>query len=157
MKKLFKTFALSVIACALCVCAAALSACGGGGTKTYNGTYVGEYSYVSGDTTYGIKVSVEVEDNVIQSVTKLESDLVDVTPPIPNVWTEENVANWNDNLSGLLEKYAGKTVAEIKAIKVTVNDTGAPTLAADKFDGLVISGATQGSGRLLLAIQNALK
>lgn len=154
MKRLFKTFALSVIACALCAC---IAVAGCGGSKAYNGTYVGEYSYMSDETHYGIKVSVVVENDVIQSVTKLESDLVEVSPAIPDVWSEQNVANWNDNLSGLLEKYKGKTVAEIKAIKVTVAADGLPTLSAEEFNGLVISGATQSSGRLLLAVQNALK
>lgn len=156
MKKLFKTIALTVVCAALCVGIVALAGCGGG-EKTYNGTYVGEYSYTYSGTNYGIKVSVVVEDNVIQSVEKLQSDYVDVTPVIPDMWSQEDVANWNNNLSGLLASYEGKTVAEIKAIKVTVAESGEPTLDKDEYDGLVISGATVGSGRVLLAVQNALK
>lgn len=157
MKKLFKTVALTIITAALCVGIVALAGCGGG-DKTYNGTYVGEYSYTSSGTNYGIKVSVEVENNVIKSVTKMESDYVEVTDPMPEYgWTEENVAAWNNGLSNLLASYAGKTVSEIKAIKVTVKDSGEPNLPVDEYNGLVITGATVGSGRLLLAVQDALK
>lgn len=157
MKKLFKTLALLVVTVALCIGVVAFAGCGGG-DKTYNGTYVGEYSYTSSGTNYGIKVSVEVEDNVIKSVTKLDSDYVEVTSAMPEYgWTEEKVTVWNNGLDNLLASYTGKTVAEIKAIKVTVKDSGEPSLTAENFDGLVITGATVGSGRVLLAVQNALK
>ena len=55
---------------------------------------------------------------------------------------------------------AFRTFKEIRAINVAVKDDGEPYTTDDgvqvNYGGLVITGATMGSGRLLLAVQNAL-
>ena len=111
-------------------------------------TYEGEYSYTAWGTNYGIKVYVTVSDNTIQNVTVLDSDYVEVT----DRWEDKNI--WIDGLDGLLATYKGKTVGEILSATVVTDDTGVPGSVSDS--SLMISGATQGSGRLLLAVQNAL-
>lgn len=148
MKRFLKALAL-VAATACCVCALALAGCGG---KSYSG----EYHYDNYGTEYGIKVSVKVDDGVIKSVKVVDSDYVEVSAVYDNLWTQENIDNWVNNLNSLLAKYEGKTVEEVLAINVPVGDTGAPE-TPQTYDGLVITGATQSSGRLLLAVQNALK
>lgn len=73
-------------------------------------------------------------------------------------WTNANASNWTNNESWLLQKYEGWSVADILDIKVFIKETGEP-YGIDKNSGLndlVITGSTQGSGRLLLAIQDAL-
>ncbi len=119
-------------------------------------TYEGEYSYenawVAGSY-YGIKVSVSVDDNTdtIISVSVLDSDYIEVS----DSWTDK--ALWEDGLEELLNSYAGKSVAEVLAVTVTTSDSvpGQPEEVSDS--SYVITGATQGSGRLLLAVQNALE
>ena len=111
-------------------------------------TYEGEYSYTAWGTNYGIKVYVTVSDNTIQNVTVLDSDYVEVT----DSWEDKNI--WIDGLDGLLATYKGKTVGEILSATVVTDDTGVPGSVSDS--SLMISGATQGSGRLLLAVKNAL-
>jgi uncharacterized protein with FMN-binding domain len=126
----------------------------------------GEYHYANayGGSDYGIKVRVVTKDSTILKVTKLSSDYVDATA---KEYGYTNYDSWANGLSGLLAKYEGKTVAEIKAITV-VADTetvgsaetyfssvkGQPSSVSDS--NYVITGATQGSGRLMLAVQNAL-
>ena len=94
-------------------------------------------------------------------------------------WTNKNADDWTSHTSWLLQQYVGWSVADIKAITVytdygytTVtsgsgtaqvvdkNSKGEP-YAVDynaelKASELLKTGATQGSGRLLLAVQNAL-
>ena len=78
----------------------------------------------------------------------LESDYTEVT----DSWEDKDI--WINNLDSLLAAYEGKTVAEIFDVDVTVDGNGQPTAVSDSE--LMISGATQGSGRLMLAVQNAL-
>lgn len=152
MKKFTKIMtALAVIGCSACV--AAFAGC------SKDSSYTGEYQYTASGTNYGIKVSVTVDsDNVITSVKKVDSDYVDVTEALPDYgWTQENVDNWNNNLDALLKSYEGKTVEEVLALTVTVSESGAPSTDSEELGGLIITGATMGSGRLLLAVQDALK
>ncbi len=157
MKKLFKVMLL-VVAVACCACAMAFAGCGG--SKTYEGEY--HYANPWGGNDYGVKVKVEVKDDKIQKVTLVDCDYVVVT----DSWADK--AKWNDGVNALLAKYEGKTVAEVKAIEVKTNpetvgsaDTyfsavkGQPD-NGQALGGLLITGATQGSGRLVLAVQNAL-
>lgn len=76
-------------------------------------------------------------------------------------WGESDKLNWLNKESWLLQQYEGWSVADILAIKVFYDENGEPYSQADNTDfaasGLVLSGATQGSGRLLIAVQNALK
>ncbi|MDE6441292.1 MAG: FMN-binding protein [Clostridia bacterium] len=125
--------------------------------KTYNG----EYSYTQYGTNYGVKVAVTVdEDNEIEKVRILGSDYVEVSEPSGN-WTQENYDNWKNNVSSLLKEYEGKKVSEILAMKVATKDKAPLSKDDDGFTAydsdLLISGATLGSGRLLLAVQDALK
>ena len=100
-----------------------------------------------------------------------------VSPAMPNYgWTDDAVKNWTEHESWLMQQYEGRTVAEILDLKVYtdygyksdgnggwIQDYG--TMGEPcKIDfnkgleesGLLISGATQGSGRVALAIQDAL-
>lgn len=126
--------------------------------KTYNG----EYSYTQYGTNYGVKVAVTVDDdNEIEKVRILGSDFVEVSEPGGN-WTQENYDNWKNKLASLLKEYEGKKVSEVLAMKVAVGEDKAPLAKDDDgftaYDSdLLISGATLGSGRLLLAVQDALK
>ena len=102
------------------------------------------------------------------------------TPAQTNVysygWTDANSSNWSTHESWLLQQYVGWSVADILDINVYTNFgyklvTGGRVLDTDSmgepygtdFNGelkgsdLLITGATQGSGRLLLAVQDALK
>lgn len=128
----------------------ALAGCG----SVYDGTYEGEYHYTEYGTEYGIKVKVEVEKDVITAITVLPSDFVEATP-VEYGWDDS--ALWSQGRAQLLQKYVGRTVGEIKAEKVPVDSVGAPITEGANYDGLLVSGATQSSGRLLLAVQNALK
>ncbi len=123
----------------------------------------GEYHYANpwGGADYGIKVNVVVNGDVVKSVTVVDSDYTSVT----DSWGDK--ATWINGLDGLLSKYEGKKVAELLALDVAVN---AETVNAggyyssvqgqpdngQELGGLLITGATQGSGRLLLAVQDAL-
>ncbi len=160
MKKLFKAFLLvAVVAC--CAVAVAFAGCG---DKTTGTTYEGDYHYSQthgvNTTVYGIKVKVTVDGDKITKVEKVASDYVEVTTSttVPGRWEQAQIDNWNNNLGALLKAYEGKTVAEIKALEVKCTDS-VPDKKADQSWGdsaLCISDATQGSGRVLLAVQNAL-
>ncbi|MDE7439340.1 MAG: hypothetical protein K2N23_02385 [Clostridia bacterium] len=75
-------------------------------------------------------------------------------------WSEESYEDWLNKESWLLQQYEGKSVAEVLAIKVFYDENGEPYSTKDNAEfatsGLVMTGATQGSGRLLKAVQNAL-
>ena len=94
-------------------------------------------------------------------------------------WSDANSSNWSDHESWLLQQYVGWSVADVLAIDVytdygytLVTVDGKTTQALDKnsngepygtsfnselsSSGLLVTGATQGSGRLLLAVQTAL-
>lgn len=72
-------------------------------------------------------------------------------------WDVKNANTWLNDEAWLLQKYEGMAVADVLAIKVFIKTTGEP-YSSDKnnFGELIITGSTQGSGRLLLAVQNAL-
>ena len=87
-------------------------------------------------------------------------------------WTDATAANWTNHTSWLLQQYVGLSVADVLAMNIytdygyTVDATvdmdskGEPyekNFNADlNASGLLVTGATQGSGRLALAIQDAL-
>ena len=120
---------------------------------------VGEVSYTEWGTNYGIKVQVEVKSSSkgdrIKEVTVLDSDYVSATE-----W--EGRESWDNNLQNLLNAYRGEYVKDILAKEVATNEIGAP-IASDEEgfknygEEFIITGATLGSGRLMLAVQNALK
>ncbi len=158
MNKILKFIAAAGLAVTVSAGALSFAACGGGNEEVYNGTYSGEYSYQNpyGDDRYGVKVSVEVEDNVIKNVVIVNSDYTEASPAMGK-WNPEL---WFENAQSVLVKYRGKTVSEILAITVECDENGEPVASTEQkpvnYDGLIQSGATLSSGRLLKAVQNAL-
>ncbi len=152
MKKLSKLiFILAMTAATACTCA--LAGC------SQKQTVTGEISYTQYGTNYGIRVSVEVQSDKggdrISKVTVLDSDFVEASE-----W--EGKEDWDKNLDTLLLAYRGEYVADILAKKVAVDGDGAPLGSdtegfVDFGKDFITTGATVGSGRLLLAIQDALK
>lgn len=75
-------------------------------------------------------------------------------------WSNSAAANWTTNESWLLQQYEGLAVSDVLEMSVFIKETGEP-YSKDKngdlgANNLLITGSTQGSGRLLLAVQNAL-
>lgn len=154
-KKILKIAACACLAGALSAGGLALSGCG-----WTTETWEGEYQYTNYGVNYGVKVSVEVQSDEkgdrIRKVTVVDSGYTEVSDAM-NTWTEENRQNYFNNLQTLLNTYRGMYVADVLAIEVPVNSAGEP-IADDYPDSApVISGATQSSARLLLAVQDALK
>lgn len=145
MRKLVKVISLAV-AVAGCACAVALAGC----SKTAK--YSGDYHYATDYGTYGVKVSVEVEGDVIKSVKLVDSDYI-VASDSYATWDRNT---WSNGADELLAKYEGKTVSEVLAITVSTAESGQPE-SGQALGGLKVTGSTQSSGRLLLAVQDALK
>lgn len=148
----FRNF-LAVSALTVSCGAMVFAGCGGGNeTKTVEG----DYHYVTDYGTYGVKVSVEVEDSSvgykIKKVSLIDCDYT-VTTSAQYGFADE--AKWNGGLNALLDVYSGRTVSSVLEKKVTTDASSAPTAVSDS--AFVIAGVTQSSGRLLLAVQNALK
>lgn len=143
MKKKFLAVALAAVS--VCALSVGLTACGGEEAKTYEG----EYSYENYNTNYGVKVKVTVTGDKIDKVEIVDSDYVQVTES----WTDKQT--YLDGEKKLLDSFAGKTVEAVMDYSVTKDDKGGPT--AVTAEGLsVITGATQSTGRLILAVQDAL-
>lgn len=144
-------------------------------------TFKGEYKYANthGSGFYGASVSVSVKDGKITAVTVAEdtADLFNLT----SVWTSNyqpdgtptaGKQNWMDHGAEMANSFVGLSVADVMAIKVKVSESGEPNTSAEDVitgvpTGLIViqggvgniaegAGATQSSGRLILAIQNAL-
>ena len=126
-----------------------LAACGGN-TTTLEGEYHYANSYSAGAPDYGVKVEVTVntDDNTIEKVEIVESDYVQCTES----WKDRNI--YVNGEAELLAAYEGLEVDDVLAMTVTLNDKGIPTAVSES--DLLITGATQGSGRLLKAVQDAL-
>ncbi len=154
MKKSTKLLTAAILS-AVCACGAAVfSGCAPKKTVT------GEMSYTQYGVNFGIKVNVEVQSDPkgdrIRKVTVVDSDLVSASP---DGWDS---SNWYDNLDTLLLAYRGEYVADVLAKEVLTSAEGAPLTTEDKGfvnygDNFITSHATLGSGRLLIAVQNALK
>lgn len=142
----FKLIKLPAYAAAALCCALAFGACGKSNGKTVNG----DYHYDTDYGTYGVKVQVIVDDGVIGSVSITDSDYIEVS----DGW--EGSKLWYDGADALLAEYSGKTVEEVLAIEVSCSESGQPVSGQD-LGGLIVSGSTQSSGRLLLAVQDALR
>ena len=179
MKKMFK--ALSVLAATAAVGTGVAFAAGC--NTGLNGTYQGEYHYTGAHgSVYGMVVEVTVENNIITKVRDItntdlslqsKTDYVTgevtenvnwtvVSNAMPDYgWLEDNVKKWTTYESKLLQQYEGWSVADILDIKVFIKETGevydAEDNAAFNTSGLLIGGATQSSGRLLLAVQDAAR
>ncbi len=122
-----------------------LAACGGNTT-----TLEGEYQYTAWNTNYGVKVEVTVnkDDNTIEKVEIVESDYVQCTES----WEDRNI--YVNGEAELLAAYEGISVDDVLAMTVTLDKDGIPTAVSES--DLLITGATQSSGRLLKAVQDAL-
>ncbi len=170
MKKIFKTLAVCAVAGTLCAGVAAMAGCAGK-TETYTGEYKYDNSYSLGKF-YGVKVKVEVKGDKITKVTyeadKADGSYVNVSPtwqansPVEGSLGAEATKAATDKY--LEDTFVGKKVSEIKALKVAVSDSGEP-LVLDKDpnknkqtldSAYILAGATQTSGRFVLAVQNAL-
>ena len=136
--------ALSVIAFAAC-----------GGEKTYEGEYSYAHPYApDSGAKYGAKVKVTVKGGVILSVA-VEDD-TDTFFNLTSSWDDK--ATWQNGQAAFLKSFEGLKVADIQAIKVACADNGVPSGITGAPSTLkVVTGATQSSGRVILAVQNALK
>ena len=125
----------------------------------------GEYHYAnpwdSKSPDYGVKVKVVVEEDIIQSVTIVESDYVQASA----TWTDRD--NYLAQEAELLSRYKGVDVDDVMKIKVgistnpqgqplTQDEDGFVALKAGKTD-LLLGDATQSSARIVLAVQNAIE
>lgn len=154
MKKGGKIFVCALLSAAGIAAASVLSGC----IKTQ--TVSGEMHYNSWGTEYGIKVDVVVQNDKkgdrIRRVTVADSDYVAASPAM-NGWDPKV---WEENLQPLLTAYRGAYVADILALDVA-NNGGVPLTSGDKGfvnfgDEYIITDATLGSARLLIAVQDAL-
>lgn len=120
--------------------------------KTVVEEKTGEYKYENAwvpGSYYGIKVKVTLSGNKILSVSTVESDYVEVTES----WDKKTL--WTEGAAAFFKAFEGKTIDEVNAMKVNVNDKGEP----QSIEGcsFAITGATNSTGRAILAIQDALK
>ena len=144
MKKVL-VIALAVI---MVISAFALTAC------TQPQTVTGECSYESWGTTYGVKVDVTVQGNIITSV-KLYTDEETCwvrTSAVRGNWTQEKFDAVEGAYESFLDKFVGKTVEEVNAIVATVTAESQTVTT----EGWAITGGTVSSARIIVAIQNAL-
>lgn len=186
MKKIFKAVSVLVASTALCAGIATASACSGS-NGTYYGEYhyMGAHGSVYGmvvEVTVENNIITKVK-NITNSDTEYAKEVQNnetwtfISSAMPNWgWSEDSVKNWTDHECWLLQQYEGWAVADVLDVPVYtdyayvkqgdgyVQDYGTMgepckqdwnKALADS--GLLIAEATQGSGRVLLAVQNALK
>ncbi len=151
MKKLI-VIALAVV---MALSVVAFAACDAGETVT------GEYSYDNTWTPgqkYGCKVQVTVKGGVITKVV-VESD-TETYYNVSSGWDSKQT--WLDGKDALINSLVGQSVEDINKIQVATNSAegapiGQPTGITGAPAGVkLVAGATQSSGRLILAVQNAL-
>lgn len=110
--------------------------------------YGGEYVYSTKYGEYGAKVCVYVKGNRIERVEVIDADY----PRVTASW--EGSGAYLAGEQAFLDSFAGKTIAEVKTYSV-VREGFVPSEV--RAEGLsVVTGATQSTGRLLLAVQKAL-
>ena len=165
-----KKILVLVLALVMALSVVALVACDAGETVE------GEYKYAYNDTlTYGVKVKVTVKDGVITACEVTSTDPETYTNLSAN-WTTnyqpggpdtEGRKAWLDKHDEMVTSFVGQKVEDINKIKVacdTETNAEAHTVKGQPKAGgitgapsaLVVTGATQSSGRLILAVQNAL-
>ncbi len=156
MKKLSKLVAAATVAMLVVPCAVVFASCAK--TETVNG----DYSYEQYGSTYGFKVIVEVQTD--EKGDRIRKVTIDDTTGYAATSPESmypDAAKWNSNVQSLLNSYRGLYVDDVLAKTVALN--GDVPLASDESgfvdfgEEVIITGATQSSGRLLLAVQDALK
>ena len=136
-------------------------------------TVTGEYSYANPyapeAAKYGVKVSVTVDDGKITKVEIVDSEYVQTS----DGWKDgEAGKNYLAKENEILGRYVGLDVDDVLAMKIATETNGVPvsnnndgsenpdfddsTFEVDGKD-LLEDGATQSCGRLVLAVQDALK
>ena len=143
MKKIL-VIALAVV---MLVSVFALTACAK--EQTVAGEYAYDNAWVPG-AKYGVQVEVTVKGDIITNVKVTSTDSETYTN-LSASWGDK--AKWTDGQEAFLASFVGKTVAEINAIVVDCAESGQPN-SVTGFTA--VAGATQSSGRVILAIQNAL-
>lgn len=155
MKKIL-VLALAIV---MALSVVALVACG------KEETVKGEYSYNALNSTtnkYGCKVTVTVKDGVIKDV-KVDAD-TETFYNLTASWKDKS--KWETGNAGMISKLIGMKVEDVKKITVSTQAAddaehyapkGQPTGITGAPEGLTVTGATQSSGRLILAVQNALE
>ena len=152
MKKLI-VIALAVV---MALSIVAFAACGG--SETVEGEYSYDNTWTPGQK-YGCKVTVTVKGGVITAI-EVAAD-TDTFFNLSAGWKDK--ALWEKDGQAMIDSFVGLTVEEVNKITVTKNTdaskgsleqpaaiTGAPASLK------IVSGATQSSGRVILAVQNAL-
>ena len=143
MKKILVLMLAFVMVFAVC----SLTACGE--EVTYNGEYKYENAWVPGNY-YGVQVEVTVKGDKVKSVV-VTSENTDSYTNLSASWTDK--ALWEEGEEAFLASFVGMTVDAVNALVVDCATTGQPnTVTGMEY----VTGATQSSGRVILAIQNAL-
>lgn len=125
------------------------AAAGDLGYIVVSGKYSVESVYAPG-AYYGAEVKIVVKDGKIAKVAiNPYSELILAT----DIW--EDRAVWENSVAALLESYKGKSVEELENINYS-QDSGIASPPELSAGGVLVTGASQSSGRLLRAVQNAL-
>ena len=156
MKKEFLAVALAAVS--VCALSVGLTACGGEEAKTYEGEYHYANAWDATAPDYGVKVKVTVTGDKIDKVEIVKSDYTQLSAANDKAgWTEENRKNYTDNEQKLLDSFEGKTIDEVKAYTASIQGVSGATENKVTAEGLsVITGATQSTARIILAVQDAL-
>ena len=165
MKRMTKLLAVLAVGAVATAGVVGLAACG---EKGISGSAKGEYSYESHNRTYGIKVEVTVENGKITKVERLKHDWTEATDLVMGDW--DGGANYNKEINNELKKFNGLSVDDVLDLEVAVTEEGAPETQKTNGEAnpnfkplvigdtnLVLTGSTQSSGRLVLAVQDALE
>ena len=186
MKKIFKGIAILVATAAVGTGVAFAAGCGGtDGTYHGEYHYMGAHGSVYGmvvEVTVKNNVITKVK-NLTNSDDAYAKEVQEgktwtfVSAAMPDYgWDKDSVANWTSHENWLMQQYEGRSVADILDIKVFTDygyksdgdngwiqdygSMGEPCKVDFNVElqesGLLIANATQGSGRVLLAVQDAL-
>ena len=144
MKKYLAVVLAVVMAVACC---AVLAGCTQPVTTT--GSYHYENPWAAG-TYYGCEATVTVKGDTIESVVISEDSATGWTN-LSAGWTDKGIyeAAAEDYIAG----FAGEAVEDVLAAEVELNAKGVPQSVTEAY---LVAGATQTSGRVVLAIQSAL-
>ena len=144
MKKLLTVLLVVVLAFS---CLFALTACG---SEEKEGHYMYENGWTAG-AFYGAKVKVTVSGDKIKKV-ELVDDETTGWSSVSAGWADKDI--WLNGLDEFLASFKGEKIEDVKKIKVECATSGQPN-AVSGFE--YVTGATQGSGRVILAVQDAMQ
>ncbi len=129
-----------------------------GGVVTEDATYTGSYSYDRWGITYGVKLDVTTVDGEITNIqlySDSETGWVSLSDAFPDYgWTDTERQAWLDAVDDLLDSFYGMTAYEVGAISATIAGVVGSEDAVDS--GYNVTGATQSTACVVLALQNAL-